>query len=265
MKRLNELTINMEYTFRKRIFDLVESENHTILNRLYDSLMLVCIVLSLIPLAFREENIYFLLMDKISVVFFIIDYLFRWMTADYKMPQMPRWKAFLIYPFTPFAIIDLLSILPSLMFFHRAFKLLRISRLLKILRVFRFVRYSKSIKVLGNVIRREKKILFTVFLIAVGYIFLTALIMFNVEESESFDNFFDALYWATISLTTVGYGDICPKTEIGRLISMFSAIFGVAIIALPSGVITASYMSELKEQQEKQAESQLPENQQENL
>ena len=127
MKRLNELTINMEYTFRKRIFDLVESENHTILNRLYDSLMLVCIVLSLIPLAFREENIYFLLMDKISVVFFIIDYLFRWMTADYKMPQMPRWKAFLCYPFTPFAIIDLLSILPSLMFFHRAFKLLRLA------------------------------------------------------------------------------------------------------------------------------------------
>ena len=61
-----------------------------------------------------------------------------------------------------------------------------------------------------------------------------------------FNNFFDAIYWATTTLTTVGYGDIYPLTSIGKVISMFSSLLGVAIIALPSGVITASYLEELR-------------------
>ena len=71
--------------------------------------------------------------------------------------------------------------------------------------------------------------------------------MFNIEESDMFHDFFDALYWATTTLTTVGYGDIYPGTDLGRVISMISAILGVAVIALPSGVITASYLEELRE------------------
>ena len=77
--------------------------------------------------------------------------------------------------------------------------------------------------------------------------------MFNAESrlnpvngEETFHSFFDALYWSTVTLTTVGYGDLCPITPIGRIISMISSLFGVAIIALPSGVITASYLDELR-------------------
>ena len=84
---------------------------------------------------------------------------------------------------------------------------------------------------------------------------LTALIMFNAEPHVNpvtgatvFEDFFDALYWATVTLTTVGYGDLTPVTDIGRLVSMLSSLFGVAIIALPSGVITASYLEELRAQ-----------------
>ena len=90
------------------------------------------------------------------------------------------------------------------------------------------------------------------------YIFVTALVMFNLEPrinpatgEETFKTFFDALYWATVTLTTVGYGDMCPATDIGRMISMFSSLFGIAIIALPSGIITASYLDELREAKEK--------------
>ncbi|WP_314673049.1 potassium channel family protein, partial [Segatella salivae] len=61
-----------------------------------------------------------------------------------------------------------------------------------------------------------------------------------------FHSFFDALYWATVTLTTVGYGDMCPVTDIGRFVSMLSSLFGIAIIALPSGVITARYLDELR-------------------
>lgn len=104
-----------------------------------------------------------------------------------------------------------------------------------------------------RVLSKERDVLLAVLLIALFYIFVTALIMFNVEPrinpltgEVTFESFFDALYWATVTLTTVGYGDLCPVTDIGRFISMLSSLFGVAIIALPSGVITASYLEELR-------------------
>lgn len=243
----------MEESWRRKIYEVLDPEEQTKISKVYDSFMLVCIVVSLIPLAFREQTVYFEWMDKVSVVFFIIDYILRWFTADIKMPDKPAWKAFLVYPFTPFAIIDLLSIIPSFVVLNRAFKLLRVSRLLKVLRVFKFLRYSRNIRVLTRVLKKEKSILTTVLFIAVGYIFVTALVMFNVEDSIMFEDFFDALYWATTTLTTVGYGDIYPATSLGRAISMLSAILGVAVIALPSGVITASYLDELREAKKEKA------------
>ncbi|MBQ9523011.1 MAG: ion transporter [Paludibacteraceae bacterium] len=236
--------------WRQRIFEMIEVSKDSLVSKVYDWLMLVCIIVSLVPLGFREQTDALLYMDLISVSAFIIDYLLRWMTADLKFPNKPKWKAFLLYPVTAFAIIDLLSILPSFITFSRAFKLFRVTRLLKILRVFKFIRYFDNIKILFKVLYKERHILFTVFLIALSYIVITALIMFNIEQSDLFENFFDALYWATTTLTTVGYGDIYPGTDLGRMISMLSAILGVAIIALPSGVITASYLEELREQKQ---------------
>ena len=236
--------------WRQRIFEMIEVSKDSPVSKVYDWLMLICIIVSLVPLGFREQTDALLYMDLISVSAFIIDYLLRWMTADLKFPNKPKWKAFLLYPVTAFAIIDLLSILPSFITFSRAFKLFRVTRLLKILRVFKFIRYFNNIQILFKVLYKERHILFTVFLIALSYIVITALIMFNIEQSDLFENFFDALYWATTTLTTVGYGDIYPGTDLGRMISMLSAILGVAIIALPSGVITASYLEELREQKQ---------------
>ena len=73
---------------------------------------------------------------------------------------------------------------------------------------------------------------------------VSALIIFNVEP-QTFETFFDAIYWATVSLTTVGYGDIYPVTVIGRTIAMLSSFFGIAIVALPAGVVTAEYMKSI--------------------
>lgn len=160
----------------------------------------------------------------------------------------------MVYPFTLMAIIDLLSILPGLNLISPEFKLLRITRVLKIVRLLKIFRYSEKVTIFIRVLRKEKEVLLSVLMLAVFYIFITALIMFNSEPhinpetgEETFHSFFDALYWATVTLTTVGYGDLCPVTSIGRVVSMLSSLFGVAIIALPSGVITASYLDELRE------------------
>lgn len=234
-------------TWREKIYDTIETGRDSVISKIYDWSMLFFIAMSIIPLAFREQNTWFIWFDKISVTVFIIDYFLRWITADLRRPNRPKWVAFLTYPFTAFAIVDLLSILPSIIVMNMALKLFRVTRLFKILRVFKFIRYSKNVQILFKVLRKERHILFTVFWIALFYILVTALIMFNVEESAMFEDFFDALYWSTTTLTTVGYGDIYPTTDIGRVISMISAIMGVAVIALPSGVITASYLEELRE------------------
>ncbi|MBO7476422.1 MAG: ion transporter [Salinivirgaceae bacterium] len=237
---------------RQKIYEMVEHDSEGLLvSKLYDLIMLIVIIISIIPLAFRETNTLFTYFEIVSVTIFIIDYLLRWFTADYKLKKDKKWKSFLLYPFSVFAIIDLLSILPSLGIFKPTFKLLRITRLIKIFRVFKIIRYSHRIELLFNVLKKERATLLSVFMIAVFYIIVTALIMFNAEgaldgENAHFQTFFDALYWATTTLTTVGYGDIYPATNLGRFISMLSAILGVAIIALPSGVITASYLDELK-------------------
>lgn len=237
---------------RRKIYEILEqSHDGNKLSYAYDILMLLAIAVSIVPLMFVEETQAFRTIEQITVTIFIIDYLLRWLTANYRLKKGAL--SFILYPFTGWAIIDLLSILPGVTILSKGFKILRITRLLRILRIFKFVRYSDKIQVLGRVIRKEKGVLFTVLGIAIFYVFLTGLIMFNAEPhinpitgQETFKDFFDALYWATVTLTTVGYGDMVPVTNVGRFISMLSSLFGVAIIALPSGVITASYLDELR-------------------
>ncbi len=150
------------------------------------------------------------------------------------------------------AIIDLISILPSLNFIGSGFKLLRVLRMIRamrVIRVFMAARYSKSFEIIGNVLRSSKESLVAVCALAGGYILVSSLVIFNVEP-DSFNSFFDAIYWATVSLTTVGYGDIYPVTVLGRIVTMVSSIFGIAIVALPAGIITAGYMSEISKMKE---------------
>jgi voltage-gated potassium channel len=95
-----------------------------------------------------------------------------------------------------------------------------------------------------DVIREQRTALLAVGSLAVGYILVSALVVFNIEP-DSFETFFDAVYWATVSLTTVGYGDIYPISTAGRVITMLSSILGIAVVALPAGIITAGYMDRL--------------------
>lgn len=232
---------------RERIFKTIELSDGDRLSSAYDWLMVVTIIASLVPLAFKENPPALDVLDKVCVAIFIVDYLLRLATADYKYGSR-RATSFLRYPFSFMAIIDLVSILPSLTVLNGSFKLLRIMRMvraLRVLRVFKAARYSKSIRIIVSVFRKSREPLIAVGTLAVAYILISALIVFNVEP-ESFGTFFDAIYWATVSLTTVGYGDIYPVTAIGRAVTMVSSIFGIAVVALPAGIITAGYMSELE-------------------
>lgn len=230
---------------RKRIYRIVDrAEDGDKISKIYDIFMIASIIASIIPLCFANQNNVFIAIDKITVFIFIIDYILRLSTADYSSNKSGI-VPFVIYPFRPMAIIDLLSILPSITSLNYAFKVFRVFRLFKTLRIFKFFRYSKNIQIIINVFSKKKEALATVGILALSYIFVTALIVFQVEP-DTFENFFHAIYWATISLTTVGYGDLYPTSDIGRVISMISSFLGIAIVALPSGIIISGYQDEIE-------------------
>lgn len=237
---------------RKRLFEIIERSNgNDRASSIYDGAMLLLILLSLVPLTFKVEPPGFQVVDRVCAAVFIVDYFLRLITADYKSGKRSIW-AFLLYPFSFMAIVDLLSILPSVIALNKGFKILRLFRMtraLRVLRVFKAFRYSNSVRIIVNVFRRSRQSLIAVGTLAVAYILISALIVFNVEP-ESYHSFFDAIYWATVSLTTVGYGDIYPVTAIGRIVTMISSLFGIAVVAMPAGIITAGYMDELREQRE---------------
>ena len=114
-------------------------------------------------------------------------------------------------------------------------------RTLKVLRVFKFLRYSKSFIIIANVFKKQRSVLTAVATMAVAYILISALVIYNVEP-EPFENFFDAVYWATVSLTTVGYGDIYPVTLLGRIMGVIITFLGVGAVAIPTGILSAGFV-----------------------
>jgi voltage-gated potassium channel len=237
---------------RKRVYEVIEvAKLNDRASRIYDVFMILVILASLLPITVKNPGTAIGIIDKVTAGIFVIDYLLRLWTADLKLKKGAR--SFIQYPFTPMAIIDLVSILPSISVLNqmfRVFKILRLLRAFRVLRVFKVVRYSKNIMFIMNVFKKQKDSLLTVCALAVGYIIVSALLVFSIEP-ETFPTFFDAVYWATVSLTTVGYGDIYAVSMGGRIITMVSAVFGIAVVALPAGIVTAGYMSELEDEKKK--------------
>lgn len=222
----------------KRLYNLIQSVP-------YSFAMIALIVVSIVPLAFHTETDLFQIIDACTTSAFIFDYVARLMTADFECSKR---FPFARYPMQPMAIIDLISIMPSLTALSSGFRLLKVFRLIRTLRVFRafkLVRYSRNIQIIINVFKAQKDSLMTVLALAATYIVISALVIFNVEP-QTFDTFFDAIYWAAVSLTTMGYGDIYPVSTIGRIVTIISSMFGIAIVAMPAGILTAGYMEEIQ-------------------
>lgn len=240
----------MKQELKRRIYEILEpSGTNDTASRAYDLLMTTAVVVGLIPMTLKHENVFVVWIDIVTSLLFIIDYAFRLYTADYKMGYK-SYKAYVAYVFSPLAIFDFLSIVPVISIFYRPLAGLALLRLFRVFRVVKLVRYSKVMVTITNVIRKVRKQLEAVFILVVIYIFISAMLMFQLEPNL-FDTFFDALYWATISITTIGYGDISPVTLLGRIITMISALVGMAVIALPTGIITASYMQEITRKKSK--------------
>lgn len=236
--------------YKRRVYEVIEVSNvGDRSSRAYDVVITTAVIVGLLPMTLKGENLYTRIIELLTGFIFLTDYCVRVYTADFKMGYKSV-KAYIAYVLTPLAIMDLLAIIPVITLFVPVSGFIRLLKLFRFFRVFKLIRYSKTMIVIANVIRKVKSQLLAVLILILIYIFVSAMLVFQMEQ-EIFDSFLDALYWATISITTIGYGDISPVTPVGRIITMISALVGMAIIALPTGIITAAYMNEINKKKTK--------------
>lgn len=228
---------------REKIYQTVHIYEGSVKSTVYRWVMIFFIAVSIIPLTVKEDIPAFIYTDTVCLAVFVTDYILRLITADYKFGRRGL-GAFARYPLRLISIIDLMSIL-ALVISVTGSSELGIAQAMSVFRIVRILRYSKSVQTIFDILKKSKKPLIAVGSLALGYIVISAIVIFNVEP-DSFATFFDAIYWATVSLTTVGYGDIYPVTVLGRVVAMLSSFFGIAIVALPAGIVTAEYLNTLK-------------------
>lgn len=250
-------------TVKQRVWEIFEAVEHEdkpkkILDY-FDYFIFILILLNATAVILEtvksiEESyrVYFFWFEMFSVSIFTIEFLARvWACTSQKRfsrPILGRLK----YIFTPLAIIDLLAILPFyLTFFTFDFRIIRMLRVFRLLRLMKLVRYSASIALFGKVLRNRKEELIVTATIVLVMMVLSASFMYFAEHAaqpEAFPDIPSSMWWAIVTLTTVGYGDVFPVTNLGKIFAAIIAILGIGMFALPTGILGASFVEELEKQ-----------------
>ncbi len=243
-------------TIKQRLYDLLEGGNRTnFSHRLIDillSLLIICNVLSValesMPLIEAAHVTGFAIFEIFSLAVFTIEYVTRlWVCTEHlPLKRLRASEARRRYALSPFMIIDLLAILPSLLvsFIGMDLRFLRIFRLLRLLKL---ARYSPTIITLGRVLYNERRALGAVVIIMFGLLMLSASIMTIIEaeaQPEAFGSIPASMWWALATLSTVGYGDVVPITALGRIFGGIVTLLGVAMYALPIAIIASGFTNE---------------------
>ena len=188
--------------------------------------------------------------DLVSVIIFTIEYVLRVWSCNHDPRYSHSIKGRLRYIFSGAALIDLLAILPFYLHAIVGFdlRMLRILRLLRFFRLFRLTAYMKAARMVSNVFKtRVNELVLSLILILFLIVIASCLVYFAEHEAQpdKFTSIPATVWWAVVSLTTVGYGDIIPITTLGKIFASMILLSGVALMALPAGIITVGFLNEL--------------------
>ena len=252
------------YTLRKFVYDnLHDEDNETSFSRCINYALIALIVGNVIAVLLESVNeiyknyqLYFDTFENLSIVIFTMEYILRFWSVAEKDPFESEWRLRWKYVTSGAAIIDLLAILPAYINFFVQIDL-RFLRTLRLLRLLKLTRYFVSLQILLRVIEREKGSFQAVVFILGIMIVMAAAGIYVVESSAQPDVFSSipaSMWWAVVTLTTVGYGDVTPITPVGRFLGALITILGVGLAALPAGILASGLASEL-EQRKQQLET----------
>ena len=261
------LDSNTTYNKIKRFFWRLMNDDNFIYKKFFDSFMFVLVLVSVGILLYDIKHEIHPFLEDFDYYFitgmFLIEYIIRvWVYNDihkiiiqeyeeatflgrefslkkvFKEIIAKKWE----YIKTPFAIIDLLAILPG-------YRPLRIFRIFVIFRLFKLIRYVKSVNTFIEVLANKK---FELFILLLAVTFVTfiggaVIYVFEAHDNPKIGDLFDAIYWSLITISTVGYGDITPVTPEGRVLTMVLIIFGIGFISFATSIIATAFAEKLEE------------------
>ncbi len=194
--------------------------------------------------------------DLVSVIIFSLEYILRVWSSNHEEKYKHSFWGRLKYMVSPGALIDLAAILPSILAYFIGIKFdlreLRILRLLRVLRLFRLTAYTESVHMIANVFKRRKNELMLSFVLALFLIIISACIMYFAEhtypdeDKSQFKSIPHTIWWAVVTLTTTGYGDMYPLTALGKAMGSIIMLTGIAFFAIPAGILAAGFQEEFR-------------------
>lgn len=218
-------------------------------------LNIVAIVLDSVPEIHAEYADFFYQFEVFSVVIFSIEYLARIYSITenekFSNPFFGRLK----FAFTPFAIIDLLAILPFfLVFFLPDLRVLRMFRAFRLIRILKIFRFMHAVTIIDDVLSKRKDELLVSFMFILMIMFLSSSVMYYCEhpvQPTKFSSIPETLWWGVMTLTTVGYGDVYPISPLGKFFGSIISIVCIALFALPAGILASGFTEELRNRKKK--------------
>jgi len=221
-------------------------------------LNVIAVILETVKSIHDQYSSFFYYFDLVSVIIFTIEYVLRVWSSNHEEKYSHSFWGRLKYMISPGALIDLVAILPF--FLHVLlgigldFREIRMLRLTRVLRLFRLTAYTKSANMIVNVFRKRSNELALSFILAFFLIIIASCIMYFAEhlaippgEKESkFSSIPATIWWAVVSLTTTGYGDMYPITDLGKTLASIIMLTSIAFFALPAGIITAGFIDEFR-------------------
>ena len=234
--------------------------------KIFDIILLALIIISVVGVMLdSDKSIHkqygdiLLTAEWIFTIIFTIEYILRIYCVRSKKE----------YIFSTMGMIDLLSIIPTyLMVFYAPIGFLidiRIMRLIRIFRIFQLSKYLRSGHTMQIALRssRPKIIVFILYISLIVIVLGTLMYIVEGQKNDNINNIPQAIYWAVVTLTTVGYGDVVPITTLGKTISVFIMILGYAIIAVPTGIVSSEFARNRKEKEQLKNQDTILEKEQE--
>ena len=254
--------LNKGRTFRQHVHAIVwPSRFGGQINKFCDLFIIFWVLISVLSVLLETvESVHYILamefavLDSVAVAVFTTEYLMRMYSCvedpKFESPYAGRAK----YGFTLGALIDLLAVLPFFLeaLLHHLFDL-RFLRIFRMLRLLKLTRFSDATKLVWDGIKREAGTIGASFFVLLLVIILCGSIGYLLEHAaqpEKFESIPGAIYWSVITLSSVGYGDISPITPLGRFITSLMALLGIALVAIPSGILSAAFTDQLRIERE---------------